>query len=75
MTSTGIYLTVPTNDLPDPAFYCRRCESFCATEACPLCGIKGVRMPRNTANAVLWGENLERMAAYCKRGRLLPEVE
>lgn len=58
----------------DHAFYCRRCEQFHEDPACPACGNPGVRFKRNTANNVLWGENVARMQEWCRKGRMLPEV-
>lgn len=63
------------NHLPEVVFYCRRCESFVDSAECPYCSCQTAPIERNTANHTLWGENLERMKVWIKRGRVIPEVE
>lgn len=70
-----MFFCTDENYLPEVVYYCRRCESFGDQPECPFCSCETAPIARNTANDVLWGENLKRMKEWTKRWRIIPEVE
>jgi uncharacterized Zn finger protein (UPF0148 family) len=57
---------------------CKQCERVVVpksgSEACPICGTPTFRLTRNTANNVLWKENMDRAVQYVRCGRILPKL-
>lgn len=59
-------------------YMCKCCEGITAVDEsgnCEQCGTPALVIPRNTANRIVWQENVDRMQRWCKAGRIMPEVE
>lgn len=59
----------------ETVYLCVQCEQINETPECPICCQEGKPMRQNTADEMLWSENIKRFGDWMRNRRFIPEVE